>query len=119
MYQPVPPQEFTHRPSPRSPGSPHQMHRGRGGPQRFDRSPHPGRSGGKGLGYRGGGSSPGKRLGPEWFFHKSMLQDPWKNLTPVLWKGVDFPVIGSDAPESSSSWMAKSIQTRKPRVTED
>ncbi|KAI4321442.1 hypothetical protein MLD38_034822 [Melastoma candidum] len=91
---------------------------GRSGPQSFDHSPHPGRSGGRGLGYRGRGSSPGGRLGQERFFHESMLQDPWKDLTPVLWKGVDFPMMGSDAPESSSSWMPKSIQTKKPKVTE-
>ncbi|KAF7849853.1 hypothetical protein BT93_L0219 [Corymbia citriodora subsp. variegata] len=87
---------------------------GRGRGQWFGDSPRSGRSGGRGPGHRGHGSTLARPLGPERFFHASMLEDPWKDLKPVLWRGVD----SSSSLGSSSSWMPESIRPKKPRVAE-
>ncbi|KAL3724551.1 hypothetical protein ACJRO7_029687 [Eucalyptus globulus] len=92
--------------------------RGRGRGQWFGGSPRSGRSGGGGPGHRGHGSTPARPLGPERFFHESMLEDPWKDLKPVLWRGVDSPFVGSSSRGSSSPWMPESIRPKKPRVAE-
>ncbi|XP_030533857.1 protein SICKLE [Rhodamnia argentea] len=91
---------------------------GRGRGQWFGGSPRSGRSGGRGPGHRGHGSTPARPLGPERFFHESMLDDPWKDLKPVLWRGVDSPFISSSSLGSSSSWMPESIRPKKLRVAE-
>ncbi|XP_056177043.1 protein SICKLE isoform X1 [Syzygium oleosum] len=92
--------------------------RGRGRGQWFGGSPRSGRSGVRGPGHRGHGYTPARPLGLERFFHESMLGDPWKDLKPVLWKGVGSPFISSSSLGSSSSWMPESIRPKKPRVAE-
>ncbi|XP_021911724.1 uncharacterized protein LOC110825564 [Carica papaya] len=62
--------------------------------------------------------SEGDMLGPECFYDKSMEEDPWLNLKPVIWRGLDIPESCSNTLGSSNSWLPKSISTNKPRVAE-
>ncbi|XP_062076991.1 protein SICKLE [Humulus lupulus] len=55
-------------------------------------SPGSGRRGGRrGMGGRSS-STMDRQLGPERFYDYSMIEDPWKFLTPVSWKEVDAPL---------------------------
>lgn len=51
--------------------------------------------GGRGVGVRRHGSGRGKPMGPEQFFHESMIKDPWKDVTAVVWTPVDAPLTSS------------------------
>ncbi|XP_073294215.1 protein SICKLE [Primulina huaijiensis] len=44
-------------------------------------------------------------LRPDLYYNKEMLEDPWKGMTPVIWKG----------PNSDGSWLPKSISVKKAR----
>ncbi|KAL5559961.1 hypothetical protein UlMin_036172 [Ulmus minor] len=71
-------------------------------------SPGSGRGGGRGQGF-GGRSSPMDRASrPERFYNDSMIEDPWKSLQPVIWRGVD----------SSKSWTPRSIGTKNASVSD-
>lgn len=72
-----------------------------------------GQSGGRGQGFHSRGSGPEGRQGPQIFYHKSMDEDPWQQLQPLLWKSRSVK-----SPGSSSSWLPKSISMKKPRVSE-
>ncbi|XP_038716945.1 protein SICKLE-like isoform X4 [Tripterygium wilfordii] len=74
-------------------------------------SPGSGRSGGRGRGFHPRGLQPDRTLGPERFYNKSMVEDPWQHLKPVIWKSLD-------TPGSSNSWLPKSISMKKARVPE-
>ncbi|KAJ4832858.1 hypothetical protein Tsubulata_001947 [Turnera subulata] len=87
---------------------------GRGG----NRNPGFARGGGRGRGFSPRNSTPTEMLGPECFYDKSMIEDPWKNLEPVLWKRLDAPLNNLNSPGSSNSWLPKSISTKKPRISE-
>ncbi|MFS7925447.1 putative TTDN1/Protein SICKLE [Helianthus anomalus] len=43
---------------------------------------------------------------PDCFFNKSMLEDPWKFLEPVIWKSL------------KKQWLSPSLNAKKPRVSE-
>nr|XP_043628654.1 protein SICKLE [Erigeron canadensis]XP_043628655.1 protein SICKLE [Erigeron canadensis] len=43
---------------------------------------------------------------PGLFFHKSMVEDPWKSLEPVVWKS------------QKQQWFPHSVNSKKPRVSE-
>lgn len=62
------------------------------------------------------GCGRGEGKGPDSYFLKSMLEDPWKNMDPVIRK-VD---VSSDnmIAGSSKSWGNKSFGIKKPRVSE-
>ncbi|KAK4804460.1 hypothetical protein SAY86_004277 [Trapa natans] len=70
------------------------------------------RGGGRGIGFhgRGGGYGTGEPRGAGQFYHGSMIEDPWKDMVPVIWTPIGAP--------SSSSWMPESIRSKKPRVAE-
>lgn len=73
----------------------------RGGRGNF--SPGLGRRGGRGLGSYARPSATDRPLGPEKYYDNSMVEDPWKFLKPVIWKGVDDPLNGLGTPKSSGS----------------
>lgn len=72
-------------------------------------SPNSGR-GGRGRGGSHGDASALSR--PELFYDKSMVDDPWRHLTPVIWGG-EFV-----AKSSHTSWLPQSLRTKKARVFE-
>lgn len=64
-------------------------------------------SGGRGRGFHYRGSE------LERFYHKSMDENPWEQLQPIIWKSRSLK-----SPSSSNSWLPKSISMKKPRVSE-
>ncbi len=87
---------------------------GRGGGQWYGSSMSPGlgQSGGRGRGYC-------PRLSaPEQFYNESMFEDPWKFLKPVVWRSVSAFVNSLNTPDSSKSWITKSPNTKKAKVSE-
>lgn len=93
--------------------------RGRGRGYSGSISPGRGRSGGRGQGFHGRGFASNRPLGVQCFFDESMLEDPWQNLKPILWKRQEAGIDGSSAPGSSNSWLPKSISTKKAKVSEN
>ncbi|XP_010530288.1 PREDICTED: uncharacterized protein LOC104806890 [Tarenaya hassleriana] len=71
-----------------------------------------GRNGGRGQKYDDGGY---RAQGPERFYDKSMSEDPWKNLEPVLWKSCPFSCTSSS---TGQAWLPMSIVRKKPTVAE-
>ncbi|BFG19454.1 hypothetical protein CerSpe_057290 [Prunus speciosa] len=105
--------------------SPHSVHggntspgssSGRGGGH-WSTSPGLGRRGGRGLGSHGP-SAMEKQLGPERFYNDSMVEDPWKFLKPVIWKGVDTPMKRFYSPGSSKPPIEKSSSTKDASISE-
>jgi hypothetical protein len=47
-----------------------------------------------------------------------MLEDPWKFLKPVVWRSVSVYVNSLNTPDSSKSWITKSLSTKNPKVSE-
>lgn len=76
-------------------------------------SPGLGCSGGRGRGPHSRGFGGDGKQGPECFYDKSMDEDPWQELEPLVWKSRNFK-----SPGSSNSWFPKSISMKKPRVSE-
>ncbi|KAL5996284.1 hypothetical protein ACLOJK_026360 [Asimina triloba] len=91
---------------------------GRGSYNRFNRSPGSGQSSGR------GGRSSGRGRGfhvsawdqPEGFYHKSMMEDPWQFLKPIV-RSLAATTQNSNA-DSQRSWLPKSISMKKARVSE-
>ncbi|GMY16549.1 protein SICKLE-like isoform X4 [Fagus crenata] len=75
-------------------------------------SPGLGQSSGRGRGSRA------RLSGPEQFYNESMLEDPWKFLKPVVWRSVNVYVNSLNTPDSSKSWITKSLSTKNPKVSE-
>ncbi|XP_022004649.1 protein SICKLE-like [Helianthus annuus] len=77
----------------------------------FTNGPRYGRGRGCGSG-QGGGRGQGhnhvsaEEQRPDCFFNKSMLEDPWKFLEPVIWKSL------------KKQWLPPSLNAKKPRVSE-
>lgn len=106
---------------------------GRSGRSQFGNSPNTGSgwggspsfSTGRGSGHHFSGSNPGRGSGrrggrgshgnvsarerPDLFYHKSMLEDPWKFLEPVVYK-LAVAEENSSTPGSLNSWLPKSIR---------
>lgn len=91
---------------------------GRGG----NRYPDSGRGRGRSL---SNSTSPGSRMGgrrggshesvsaevrPDLYYRKEMVEDPWKMLTPVIWKD-------THARDADKSWIPKSITMKKAKVS--
>lgn len=89
---------------------------GRGGGH-WSTSPGSGRRGGRGLGSHGR-STMEKQLGPERYYNDSMVEDPWKFLKPVIWKGVDTPMKRFYSPGSSKPPIEKSSSTKDASISE-
>ncbi|KAF5740141.1 RNA-binding protein FUS isoform X2 [Tripterygium wilfordii] len=85
--------------------------RGRGHWHGSSMSPGSGRSGGRGRGFHPRGLQPDGTLGPERLYDKSMVEDPWQHLKPIIWKSLD-------TPGTSNSWLPQSISMKKERVPE-
>lgn len=83
---------------------------GRGRGQGFNSRPH--YDSGRGRGWRGAGShnAVSAELRPDLYYKKEMVEDPWRMLTPVIWKG-------SHAFKSDQSWLPKSIGMKKAKVS--
>ncbi|KDP41490.1 hypothetical protein JCGZ_15897 [Jatropha curcas] len=90
-------------------GSSTHSGRGQGQWHGSSRSQVSGRNGGRGRGFYSHGIGSDAALRAESFYDKSMVEDPWQRLEPVLWKGLD---------GSSDSWLPKSASMKKPRVSE-
>lgn len=58
------------------------------------------------LGSRGGGG----RF--KFYYHKSMVEDPWKALKPVIWKP------RGDTRDCLKSWLPNSVSTKKAKLGE-
>nr|XP_016483246.1 PREDICTED: uncharacterized protein LOC107803959 isoform X2 [Nicotiana tabacum] len=71
-------------------------------------SPYQG-SGFRGSHHRGSGRSKGLL---KVYYHKSMVQDPWKVLKPVIWKP------HRDTRDSPNSWLPKSNSSKKAKLGE-
>ncbi|KAJ0673174.1 putative protein SICKLE [Helianthus annuus] len=92
--------------------SPHPRGVGFPSPQtHFTSGPRYGRWRGRGSGQGGGRGRGHNHLSaeeqwPDCFFNKSMLEDPWKLLEPVIWKSL------------KKQWLPPSLNAKKPRVSE-
>ncbi|XP_057442445.1 protein SICKLE-like [Lotus japonicus] len=114
-YSPNPSPGYTNNPSP-------SRGRGRGSWQNT-RSPVSGRGGGQGRSSRGHWSNEDQSIAPERYYKRSMIEDPWKFLQPVIWKavGISFNTApapapapaSAPAPENSKSWTSKSVSTKR------
>ncbi|KAI3865805.1 hypothetical protein MKX03_015897 [Papaver bracteatum] len=87
------------------PGLNYPYHR-RGSNYTFNNSPRPGRGRGIGRG-RGSHSCTSARERPEMFYNKSMMEDPWKLLKPVVRNSVGFEDL-----------LPESITKKRPRTSE-
>ncbi|KAJ4963091.1 hypothetical protein NE237_023030 [Protea cynaroides] len=89
---------------------------GRGSSHQFSNSPRPGsgRGGGRGRGFHGVASA---RENPDMFYNRTMVEDPWMHLTPVVRISV-LPANTQRTPESLTSWLPKSIGLKRARVSE-
>ncbi|XP_011083710.1 uncharacterized protein LOC105166163 [Sesamum indicum] len=83
--------------------------RGRGQSTANCMSPGSGHSSSRGRGSR---DSVSAELRPDLYYSKGMMEDPWKNMTPVVWKGVP-------ASDSDKSWLPKSVQMKKAKVSSE
>ena len=93
---------------------------GRGERRWHGRSPSPGsgQRGGRGLGSSDHPSAMDRPFGPERFYDDSMIEDPWKFLTPVIWKEVAAPLSRLSTPDSSRSWTPRSPSMKKTKVSD-
>ncbi|KAI9106942.1 hypothetical protein K1719_022470 [Acacia pycnantha] len=69
--------------------------------------------GGQRLNSRGCFSSEGKPHDVGRFYKKSMVEDPWQLLKPVIWKMTDASSNNIYTPEGSKSWASNSSCTNK------
>ncbi|XAR48490.1 hypothetical protein NMG60_11031323 [Bertholletia excelsa] len=94
-------------------GSPfHNSGRGRG---HWSNNMRPG----LGLGSRGPRDNVSAEIRPDLYYHRSMVEDPWKFLQPVIWKGEDTWVKGLNTPDSLKSARPKSVGLKKAKISEE
>lgn len=104
-------------------GSPYQHSGNRGSPyQRSGNRGSPYQGSGRGrsqwmgnssspISFRGGGRGRGSHgctsgeFRPDLYYSKSMVEDPWKELKPVIWKTF-----------SGKSWLPQSVSAKKPKL---
>lgn len=98
-----------------NPGSGYRPNLGRGSGQWLDNNASPGtaRSGGRGGRGRGSHDNISAEVRPDLYYNKSMVEDPWKFLTPVIWTREESPVNTF----KSSSWLPKSISTQRAKAS--
>ncbi|KAK9136157.1 hypothetical protein Syun_015487 [Stephania yunnanensis] len=77
-------------------------------------SPHWGRGGGRGRGFH---ASVSARERPGMFYSKSMIEDPWRSLIPIV-KNLSISAGSQSTPGSLNSWLPKSLSMKKARVAE-
>ncbi|KAE8674650.1 Detected protein of confused Function [Hibiscus syriacus] len=115
------PQMFGNRPNlDQGSGGSAYISPGRGRSRGYSGSSTPGlgRSVGRGQGFRGRSSASNRILGPESYFDQSMLEDPWQHLEPIPWKRQEAGMDSSSTPGTSNSWLPKSIDPKKAKVSE-
>ncbi|KAL4341614.1 hypothetical protein GQ457_08G013130 [Hibiscus cannabinus] len=120
-YGTVRPQMFGNRPIlDQGPGGSPYFSPGRGRSHGYSGSSTPGfgRSFGRGQGFRGRSSASNRVLGPESYFDESMLADPWQHLKPIPWKRQEAGMDSLSTRGTSNSWLPKSIDTKKAKVSE-
>lgn len=76
-------------------------------------SPGTGPSGGRG---RGSYNNATAELRPDLYFSKSMVDDPWKLLKPVVWRRENIPSLRTL--DSVKSWISKPVSSKKAKVAE-
>lgn len=93
-----------------NPGSGYRPNLGRGSGQWSDNNANPGtaRSGGRGGRGRGFHDNVSAEFRPDLYYNKSMVEDPWKFLTPIIWTREECT--------SSQSWLPKSISTQRAKA---
>lgn len=109
---------FNNSPSPvsgRGGSSSPNSGRGRSGWFGNSMSPGSGRGRGRGLGFHAHVSAQDR---PELFYNKSMVEDPWKFLKPVIWSREKALGKMGNTSDSPKSWLPKSINMKKTRVSE-
>ncbi|WCJ24752.1 hydroxyproline-rich glycoprotein family protein [Euphorbia peplus] len=87
-------------------------HRGRGNSSERNQGQWHGGGRQSSGGGRGRGFRSQEELRPESFYDKSMFEDPWQQLEPVVWRGANNPHSSS----SSGSWLPASI-SKKAKVS--
>ncbi|KAF8406098.1 hypothetical protein HHK36_008178 [Tetracentron sinense] len=73
-----------------------------------------GQGGGRGQGFHANVSA---RERPEMFYTKSMVEDPWRLLKPVI-RSLVVPAQSLNTPNSLRSWLSKSVSMKKTRISE-
>ncbi|XP_061345790.1 protein SICKLE [Gastrolobium bilobum] len=76
------------------------------------RSPVSGRGSGRGPSSHGHWSNEDRACGPDRFCKRSMVEDPWKLLQPVIWKATDAYSNTSHTPENLKPWTSRSTNTK-------
>ncbi|PIA56203.1 hypothetical protein AQUCO_00700511v1 [Aquilegia coerulea] len=89
---------------------------GRSNQYGFNRNPSHGSGQGHGRN-QGGHAFVSARERPERFYNRSMLEDPWRFLKPVV-RRISMEGESSSTPGSSKSWLPKSISRKKDRVSD-
>ncbi|XP_019174434.1 PREDICTED: uncharacterized protein LOC109169981 isoform X2 [Ipomoea nil] len=72
-------------------------------------------SGRRGSGNREGSSAEAR---PDLYYNTSMVEDPWEQLQPTIWKKVNTPSKYIDTPGSHKSRLPNSISMKKARLAE-
>lgn len=94
-----------------NPGSGYRPNLGRGGNYASAGTARSGGRGGRGRGSHGNVSA---ELRPDLYYNKSMVEDPWKFLTPIIWIREESPI---NSRPSSKSWLPKSISAQRAKVS--
>ncbi|TKY56341.1 extensin protein [Spatholobus suberectus] len=114
-YSPNPSPGYRNSPYP-SPGYRNSPSPGQGRGRGFWRntgSAVSGRGSGQGLNFHGHQSNENTARGPDRFYKRSMVEDPWKHLEPIIWKAIDGSLNTSHVPENSKPWISKSTSTKR------
>lgn len=74
-----------------------------------------GRGSNQGFGSHGSVSA---ELKPDLFYNKSMLEDPWRNLEPSIWKIEIISVKNFNTPNSRNLFLSDSFGTKRARMSE-
>lgn len=83
----------------------------RGSPSSYSGRGRGGRSSGRGRGFSSH-ESVSAELRPDLYYNKSMVEDPWKLLTPVIWK-----IQNTSTVDYAKSAFPESAGTKKPRIS--
>ncbi|KAH1262797.1 Protein SICKLE [Glycine max] len=111
-YSNCPMPSYSPNPSPgyRNSPSPGQG-RGRGF-WRNTGSPVSGWGSGQGPNFHGHRSNENTVHGPDRFYKRSMVEDPWEHLEPIIWKANDGYLNTSRVPLNSQPWISKASSTK-------
>ncbi|XP_027332195.1 protein SICKLE [Abrus precatorius] len=77
------------------------------------RNPVSGRGSGQGVSFHGHWSNEDRSCGPDRFYKRSMVEDPWKHLKPVIWMATVGSLNTTNPPENSKPWTSKSTSMKR------